>query len=52
MADLFRDTFAGQIVRLVSGNHYLPYPEELSPDYTGITFKKCLSGSLYTVVYY
>ena len=31
MSDLFRDTIAGQLIRLATGSKYLKYPEERDP---------------------
>jgi len=45
MADLFLDTFAGQVIRTISGNHLCPLPD---PTKSGVLHKHDgdYSGSL------
>ncbi|KAF2436712.1 MFS general substrate transporter [Tothia fuscella] len=44
MTDLFRDTFAGQAIRLITRGHYLKYPEEQDTMFTQQILERSLSG--------
>jgi hypothetical protein len=45
MANLFRDTFAGQAIRILSRQRLLKYPEEMGTKSAQLTLERSLSGT-------